>query len=159
MAKTLTEYLYGIMQNGSDGVGGDWSAEEAAKAIEYEAEQYLKSQRTQPAPETGEWSVVANETASDYYHLIQNNQTIGVLLVKPEIAAQIIADHTAVPRLVAALETVEAAFFADSQSGGVVEKGEFIPLDNQQHPWIPGARAWPVINQIRDALTTLRREG
>ncbi|HTG95754.1 MAG TPA: hypothetical protein VL866_24350 [Pyrinomonadaceae bacterium] len=144
MTKTLTEYLYGIMQNGSDGVGGDWSAEEAAKAIEYEAEQYLKSQRTQPAPETGEWSVVANETASDYYHLIQNNQTIGVLLVKPEIAAQIIADHAAVPRLEDALiqarnnaQVFIGAQYLDTARQGLAE----------------------IVKQIDAALTTLRREG
>lgn len=56
----------------------------------------------------------------------------------------------AAPDLLEALRTVEAAFFAHASAAIETDAGWVV--DDQQHPWIPGAQAWPVIEIIRAAI-------
>lgn len=64
-----------------------------------------------------------------------------------------IATETKIAALVAALKTVEAALFADAEAGQAnVGRGQFVPADTEQHPWIPGSRAWTVVETVRAAL-------
>lgn len=62
------------------------------------------------------------------------------------------------PALYAALKAVETALFAHASAGATSEKGELTPVDNELHPWIPGAEAWAVVETVRAALA-LTEEG
>jgi hypothetical protein len=108
--ETLAQYLAGVLEGGSDGVGGDWEASEAARAVEYEAEQWLKQvpPTTQPLPDTGgEWRVRLNPGARA--EILEGNTIILAAFMSDEHAAQIVSDHNAVGKLVAALETLRDA--------------------------------------------------
>ena len=73
--------------------------------------------------------------------------------VTAEFIVRAVNNHEA---LVEALKQVRAAFFVDAQAGAYVEKGKLIPLDNEQHPWIPGASAPEVIAMIDAALAAAK---
>jgi hypothetical protein len=109
-----------------------------------------------PEPDTGEeWHVASESSREDGEATIKAGmEWIGQ--VKRKYAAQIVSNHNVVPKLVAALEAVEAAFFEDAKSGANVVRGKLIPLDSEQHPWIPGAKAWPVIEIVRAALALVK---
>lgn len=87
--------------------------------------------------------------------------------VRDEATAKIITDdHNEYAALVEqrdslaqALRDVRAKFFEHAQAGAYVEKGELIPLDNEQHPWIPGAEAPRAIEIIDNALATVEQGG
>jgi len=58
----------------------------------------------------------------------------------------------AAPALYEALKELRARFFEDAQAGAYTHKGKLIPLDNEAHPWIPGAKAPDAIAAIDAAL-------
>jgi hypothetical protein len=55
------------------------------------------------------------------------------------------------------LRDVESALFAHADAGAITNKGKFIPVDDEQHPWIPGANAWAVVEKVRAALQAAER--
>lgn len=56
-------------------------------------------------------------------------------------------------KLIEALRTVETALFKHSSAGVITgSREQQTPVDNKQHPWIPGAEAWPVVETVRAAL-------
>lgn len=62
--------------------------------------------------------------------------------------------------LVEALKEVEAAFFKNAESGSVnIGRGQVVPIDSEQHPWISGAAAWPVVRKVRAALALATGKG
>jgi hypothetical protein len=50
----------------------------------------------------------------------------------------------------AACEATLTAFFEDSRAGIDTATGEYV--DQDEHPWIPGAKAWLIIEQLSRAL-------
>lgn len=61
--------------------------------------------------------------------------------------------------LVKALQDVRAKFFEHAQAGANIVKGNLVPLDNEQHPWIPGVEAPRAIEIIDHALATVEQGG
>lgn len=87
------------------------------------------------------------------WEVAERRQTLeGLGVTVPEwIERQPVANALAtISALITALEEVEAAFFANAQAGTDSDSGQ--PFDDKQHPWIPGAKAWPIIEAIRAAL-------
>jgi hypothetical protein len=96
--ETLAQYLAGMLESGSDGVGGDWEAGEAARAVEYEAEQWLKQSppATQLPPDTGgEWRVEAMPTRG-WRVVDATGQEVVADVYRKEDAARVVSDHNAV---------------------------------------------------------------
>ena len=66
--------------------------------------------------------------------------------------ADVVRLAAAAPALYEALKELRARFFEDAQAGAYTDKGKLIPLDNDVHPWIPGAKAPDAIAAIDAAL-------
>ena len=147
----LVDYLAGVLEGGSDGVGGDWSAEEAATAIRHEAGQWSRSQSPQPAPETGgEWrlsSAMVNDIMYRDHFAASGKKPVCIdtsegdtgrthyaaviVCTGKEHAAQIVADHNQTRALVEVLTAMKLrAEFALSTPGFIRGRDE---LQNAVH--------------------------
>lgn len=82
---------------------------------------------------------------------------------RAKAAVRLVTKHTALTeqrdRLAAALREVRAMFFKYAQAGAYIEKDKLTPLDNEQHPWIPGVEAPTAIQVIDNALATVEQGG